>query len=138
MNILDGIQNFLQGINDNWTSIVVIIGLSISIAKNIKGILSKSKEEQISIAKKQVQQIMLKLISDAEIDYEQWSKAGEIKRSQVIEDIFLRYPILAKVTDQDKLMAWIDERIDESLVTMKEVFTGSTRKADGEVAKTKK
>lgn len=127
MNILDGIQNFLQGINDNWTSIVVIIGLSISIAKNIKGILSKSKEEQISIAKKQVQQIMLKLISDAEIDYEQWSKAGKIKRSQVIEDIFLRYPILAKVTDQDELMTWIDNVIDESLVTMKEVFTGKNK-----------
>ena len=31
MNILDGIKNFLNLINDNWTSIIVIIGLCVVI-----------------------------------------------------------------------------------------------------------
>ena len=39
MNILDGIKNFLNLINDNWTSIIVIIGLCVVI-KNKTIILS--------------------------------------------------------------------------------------------------
>ena len=31
---MDGIQNFLTFINDNWTSIIVIIGLILAIYKN--------------------------------------------------------------------------------------------------------
>ena len=42
MNILHGIQNFLQFINDNWTCIVVIIGLLISLYKKIENYLEKS------------------------------------------------------------------------------------------------
>lgn len=33
MNILNGVQNFLMLVNDNWTTIVVVIGLVIAIAK---------------------------------------------------------------------------------------------------------
>ena len=51
MNILIGIQNFLQIINDNWTTIIVIIGLIVAIVKKAKDYLSKSDEEKIEIAK---------------------------------------------------------------------------------------
>ena len=39
MNILIGIQNFLQIINDNWTTIIVIIGLIVAIVKKAKDYL---------------------------------------------------------------------------------------------------
>ena len=42
-----------------------------------------------------------------------------MKRAQVIEKIFETYPILSKVTNQEELIKWIDEVIDESLDTMK-------------------
>lgn len=45
-----------------------------------------------------------------------------MKRAQVIEKIFETYPILSKVTDQEELIKWIDEVIDESLETMRKVF----------------
>lgn len=122
LNILHGIQNFLQLINDNWTIITVIIALIISIAKKAKDFFNKSDEEKIAIAKKQIQETMLKLITDAEIDYLEWVKAGGIKRSQVIKQIFEMYPVLSNVTNQDELIAWIDEMIDESLKTMREIF----------------
>ena len=32
------------------------------------------------------------------------------------------YPILAKVTNQKELVAWIDGIIDEALETMREIF----------------
>lgn len=126
MNILNGIQNFLQFINDHWMNIVVVIGLIIAIVKKAKAFFSKSDDEKVAIAKKHIQEIMLKLVTDAEVDYQEWVSAGSIKRSQVIERIFEMYPVLSKVTDQDALIEWIDCVIDDSLRVMREIFEMQT------------
>lgn len=132
MNVLNGIKNFLLFINDNWMSILVIIGLIISIIKKIKTYLSKSDNEKILIAKQQIKETMLRFVTDAEKDYDSWMSAGEIKRAQVIEEIFLTYPILSKVTNQESLIQWIDDTIDEALETMRVIFAEN---ADKTIAK---
>lgn len=121
MSILDGIKNFLELVNENWTTIIVIIGLVIAITK--KGIVyfNKSDEEKIAIAKKQIQETMLKLITVAEENYDEWKQAGSIKRAQVIDELFANYPILSKVANQEDLIKWIDDVIDESLITLREI-----------------
>lgn len=119
--MLNGIQNFLQFVDNNWTSIVVIISLIIAIYQKVKHYLSKSNQEKIESAKAQIKEIVLKLITDAEVDYEAWNKAGSIKRSQVIQKIFADYPILSKVADQKEVIAWIDEFIDESLKELRKI-----------------
>lgn len=116
--MLNGIKNFLQIVNDNWVTICVIISLAISAFQKIKGFIQKSDEEKIAIAKKQIRETMLKMVSDAESDYGEWNKSGKIKRSQVIKKIYEMYPILAKAVDQDELTAWIDAEIDASLGTL--------------------
>lgn len=120
--MLDGLKNFLSFMNDNWTTIVVIISLLIAIYQKIRSFISKSNEEKIASAKAQIKEIVLKLITDAEIDYEHWNKTGSIKRSQVIQKIFDEYPILAKAVDQKAVIAWIDEFIDESLKELRKVL----------------
>ena len=130
--MLKGIQNFLQFINDNWTTIVVIISLIIAIGKKTYDYFSKSDEERIEVAKKQISEICLKLISDAEVDYESWDKAGSIKRAQVIQKIFADYPILAKVTDQEKLVEWIDETIDVSLKELRKIVADNPKTSSTE------
>ena len=122
MNVLTGIQNFLQLINNNWVVIITIIGLLIAIYKKIKNYLRLSNDEKIAIAKKQIRETVLRLVTDAEEDYQEWVKAGAVKRAQVIEEIFLTYPILSKVTNQEELVAWIDMIIDEALETMRKIF----------------
>lgn len=119
--MLTGIQNFLQFINDNWTAIVIIIALGVSIAIKVKNLFVKDKDGQIEIAKAQIKQIVLKLITDAEVDYNDWQKAGSIKRAQVIQKIYTDYPILAKVADQDMLIAWIDNEINSSLKELRKI-----------------
>lgn len=119
--MLTGIQNFLQFINDNWTAIIIIIALGLSIALKIKNLFIKGKNGQIEIAKAQIKQIILKLITDAEIDYNDWAKSGSIKRAQVIQQIYTDYPILAKVTDQETLIAWIDTEINNSLKELRKI-----------------
>ena len=128
MSILDGIKNFLQFINDNWTTICVIIGLLIAIYKKAESYLKLSNEERIAIAKTHVQETILRLVTDAEADYKEWVKAGSLKRAQVIEEIFLMYPVLSKVTNQEELIAWIDGVIDDALVTLRDIIAKNAEK----------
>lgn len=122
MFFLNGIQNFLEFINNNWTSITVVIGLMIAVIKKIKIYFNKTDEEKIEIAKIQIKEAMLKMVTDAENDYKNWNKSGSIKRSQVIKDIFMKYPVLSKVINQEELIKWIDDEIDSSLEVLREVI----------------
>lgn len=129
MNFLTGLQNFLNIINDNWTTILVCAGLIVGIVKKTQDYLNKSDDEKIKIAKAQIKQVILKKISDAEVDYEEWNKAGSIKRSQVIAEIYKEYPILSKVVDQTELTKYIDDAIDDALVELRKVI--DSNKASG-------
>ena len=122
MDILNGIKNFLSLINDNWTTILVIVGLALALWKKIESYSKLSTDKKIEIAKKQISENILKLITQAEKDYAEWEKAGSIKRSEVISEIYKEYPILAKVVNQDELIKWIDEQIDNALPTLREII----------------
>ena len=122
MDILNGIKNFLSLINDNWTTILVIIGLALALWKKIESYSKLSTEKKIEIAKKQISENILKLIPQAEKDYAEWDKAGSIKRSEVISEIYKEYPILAKVVNQKELVKWIDEQIDNALPTLRDII----------------
>lgn len=118
---MKSIQNFLMLLDQNWVSILVCIGLIVGIARKTISFFNKSYDEQIEVAKIQIQQTMLKLITSAEIDFDTWNQAGSIKRSQVIEEVFAKYPILSKATNQDEVIQFIDEQINESLKTLRSI-----------------
>lgn len=131
--VLDGIYNFLNFLNENWTLICSIFVVALAIAKKAQAFFAKSKEEreaiakaelenQIAIAKAQISEIMLRLVTEAETDYRLWLSAGEIKRSQVINEVFEMYPILSKVTNQEEIIAFLDDAIKEALKTMRKIF----------------
>ena len=120
--ILNGIYNFLNFLNDHWTMICAIIVLIAAIHKKSMDFFSKSQEEQVAIAKAQIKEIMLMLVTRAEVSYSEWVKAGEIKRSEVIDEVFAMFPILSKVADQKEIIVFIDEAIDEALKTMRKIF----------------
>lgn len=122
MDILNGIKNFLSLINDNWTTILVIVGLALALWKKIESYSKLSTDKKIEIAKKQISENILKLITQAEKDYAEWEKAGSIKRSEVISEIYKEYPILAKVINQEELVKWIDEQIDNALPTLRDII----------------
>ena len=122
MDILNGIKNFLSLINDNWTTILVIVGLALALWKKIESYSKLSTDKKIEIAKKQISENILKLITQAEKDYAEWENAGSIKRSEVISEIYKEYPILAKVVNQEELVKWIHEQIDNALLTLREII----------------
>ena len=120
--VLIGLKKFLDLINQNWTLITVIIGLGILVFKKLKSYLSLSEQEKIDLALSQIRITALKMVTDAEEEYNNWIKAGTIKRAEVIDQIFKDYPILGKVTDQKTLIETLDNIIDEALVEMRKVF----------------
>ena len=62
------------------------------------------------------------MITDAENDYAEWNKAGSIKRSQVIAQIYAKYPILAKMADQETVINFIDDEIDGALKNLRNIM----------------
>ena len=122
MNVLTGINNFLNFINENWTMIASIFTVIIVILQKAKSYINLSQEEQIKIAKAQISEVMLMLVTNAECSYLKWQSAGAIKRAEVIDEVFAMYPILSKVTNQEEIIAFIDDAIDEALKTMRKVF----------------
>ena len=120
--MLNGIKNFLEFLNANWTVIAVILGLAVALIQRVKVFIGKTDEEKVQIAKKQIKEIMLKMVSEAELDFEDWNKAGAIKRSQVISQIYEMYPILSKVIDQNELIKWLDMEINTSLQTLEDII----------------
>lgn len=118
---MKGVENFLRFINENYVSIAVCLGLIIGFVQKVYSFLKKSKEDQLEIAKSQIHQIVLRLITSAEIDFNDWNEAGELKRSQVISSILERFEILNRVTDQEEIIAFIDNEINESLKTLRKI-----------------
>jgi len=127
MNLLNGINQFLSFVNNNWTSIMVLLGLVVSLYIKIKNYLSKSQEERIEIAKVQIKESMLKMITDAEINFESWNEAGSIKRSQVIKQIYDQYPIVSKIVDQKSFIDWVDTEINNSLKTLRKIVSSNEK-----------
>ena len=125
--MLNGIRNFLEIINENWTTIMVIIGLAVGICKKAKSYMNKSDEEKLNIAKKQIHEIALQLVTEAENDHDRWDKAGSIKRSKVVEKLYKNYPILSKFADQKELLDWIDSELDNALIELKEVINANQK-----------
>lgn len=119
---MTGIIKFLNLIYENWTLIVVIIGLIVRGYIYFRDFNKNSKEEQIEAVKEQIKNGMLSMVAEAEKNYDSWNKAGTIKRSQVIEKIYAQYPILTLVVKQDELTAWLDNEIDNAIDTLEQVI----------------
>ena len=129
---MNGIENFLGYISENWVAILVLLGLTLALGRKVYNYLKIDNVEKIEIAKTQIREAMLKLITEAEIDFEEWNKSGKIKRSQVITKIYEKYPILSKAVSQEDVIAWLDREIDNSLVTLREIIKDNkTEKKEG-------
>ena len=86
--MLNGIKHFLEFVSNNWTTMFIIIALITVAYVRINAFLKQSDGQKIAAAKAQIKESMLKLVGDAEADYQTWKMAGSLKRSMVIQRIF--------------------------------------------------
>ena len=134
MNLLTSINNVLMFLNNHWSEITICAALVILLVKKIKEFMAQSDEDKIQNALKQAKEIILDSVTRAEVDYSEWKKSGAIKRAQVLDEIFEKYPILAKVTDQETLIKILDGYIDEALGTLREIIDKNFQDKDKSIA----
>ena len=119
---MTGIERFIGFLSENWVMLLVLTGTLVSISRLVSKYLALDNAEKIATAKKLIKEIMLKMITEAEIDFEEWNKSGSIKRSKVIAEIYDKYPILSKAASQEEVIAFIDTEINNSLKTLREIL----------------
>jgi vancomycin resistance protein YoaR len=122
MNLLTAVENFLKFINNNWTTIIIIIGLLIALYEKIMKYLKLSKQEKVETALKIVKEEMLKRMSDAELEWKGYKDSGQLKKSQVIAEIYQEHPELKKYVNQDELIKMIEQIIDDNMAEMNKVI----------------
>lgn len=119
MNTINFVGNFLY---DNYIYVILALVLLIGIGTKITDFTLLSKNVRVNIAKKQISQIILSLVNEAEQEYKHMHKSGAIKRSTVIKEIYEKFPVLAYVVNQDELVKWIDDNIKESLKKVEKIL----------------
>ena len=136
--VLQGIINLLKFLNDNWTYIIVIMALGYALYKKIIDFIHKTKEEQqkeIEEAKKKALEAILEIInevieekiSNAELDWSEYKKAGSIKRSKVISEIYEQFPMLKDYLDQKYIINTLDDMIDEVLKKTRSIINDANK-----------
>lgn len=114
--------NILMWLKDNWLTLVIDLILIAEIIKQIYVFMNKSKEQKIEIIKAKINEIMLNYVKQAEEDYQDVAKAGALKRAQVIQQLYTDYPELSTVINQEEIINYLDESIDNALKTLREII----------------
>ena len=109
-----------------WSIFLVLLGIFIFLYNKITNYMKLTKEQKVEAALKVVKAELLKLMSDAEIEWQDFNKSGEIKKSQVISEIYKKFPFLAEYISQDELIEKIGEMIEEQKAKMDEIINNVT------------
>ena len=109
-----------------WSIFLVLLGIFIFLYNKITNYMKLTKEQKVEAALKVVKAELLKLMSDAEIEWQDFNKSGEIKKSQVISEIYKKFPFLAEYISQDELTEKIGEMIEEQKAKMDEIINNVT------------
>lgn len=115
---MTGFNNFIHLIQSQWTNIVVVIAIIATVVKTALSYSSMTEEQRVQSALKVVKEELMRLMCQAEIQWKDYKKSGDLKRSQVIKDIYNQFPFLSKYMDQDKLVKTIYEMIDKQMDNM--------------------
>ena len=119
---MEGLLKLINFVIDNWSLMVAFIIVISAGVIQVKKFFEKSDEEKIAIAKNLIKETIMDYITRSELQYEDMIQAGSIKRAQVIKEIFNEYPILNKVADQESVIAFIDETINEGLKELRKII----------------
>ena len=110
-----------------WTYICIFIALGVLTYEKIKKYKKMSEEERVNAALKVIKTEVLKLMRDAEINWKDFYKAGEIKKSEVIDEIYERFPFLTEYINQEELIIKISEMIEDGMDKMNQILNSKNK-----------
>lgn len=119
---MEGINNTINLITQNWSTIVAIIGLCFLGYVEVKKYLKMSDEEKVQAALKAIKPQLIKLMSEAEIRWNDYKKSGELKKATVIQKIYEQFPMLKTYKSQEELIKMLEDMIDEQMKNMNKII----------------
>lgn len=119
---MNGINNFANLIQGQWTNILVVIAIVAGLIRSIINHSTMNEEQRVQAALKVISEELMKMMVQAEIQWKDYKKSGELKRSQVIKDIYNQFPFLSRYMDQEKLVQTIYDMIDKQMDNMNELM----------------
>ena len=122
---MEGINQFIDFLKLNYPNIIVIVAIILTVFNEIRKYIPMSKEERIDAALRIIKAEILKMMSDAEIEWADYKKSGMLKKSQVINEIYDKFPVLADCVDQEMLICKIEEIIDNEMNNMNSIINKS-------------
>lgn len=121
--MIDALTNFFNSSLSVTSSIIIIAAIILAAFREGKKMMSMTKEERLEELLSIVKHELLGIMSDAEVQWSEYKKSGEIKRSQVIKEIYDRFPALSEFVDQDKIIDCITDMIDDEMENMNKVLS---------------
>lgn len=116
------IVSVLETIVPGPVTALVIAAIILVCINKYREFKKMSQEERVKLALKVIKNEILKLMSEAELDWCFYEKTGEIKKSQVISEIYDRFPFLRDYVNQDDLIKEIDKIIDSKKEIMDNIL----------------
>ena len=120
------VNNVVNSLSNSLPTIIIVIAIIIGAARMVIQYSKMTKEERVNTALKVIKEELLKLMSDAEIEWEDYKKSGELKKSQVLKEIYSQFPFLATYIDQDTLVNKLYELIDNEMENMNKIINNTT------------
>lgn len=123
-----GLKNLLALITENWAVISVVLSLVIFTIIKLKNWKTMSKDEKLDSLLLVIQQWILKMMCEAEKNWEKYNSAGEVKKSEVIAEIYKQFPQLADYSQQDEILTKIETMINGAMDSMNKVMNADKEK----------
>ena len=120
------VNNVVNSLSNSLPTIIIVIAIIIGVVRMVIKYSKMTKEERVNTALKVIKEELLKLMSDAEIEWEDYKKSGELKKSQVLKEIYSQFPFLATYIDQDTLVNKLYELIDNEMENMNKIINNTT------------
>ena len=113
-------------LRDNWALIVISLVIIVDILQLVKKHLKKEQQEEIDNIIKKISTVIDRYVFVAEISRKGFKNAGTLKRSEVIEKLYNKYPELEDVANQEEVIEKIDNLIDKAVKNIDKIEETST------------
>ena len=103
---------------------VVLIVLVLAILAGIreyKKYMNMSKEDRLKAILTIVKKEVLELMCSAEEIYSEYEKSGKLKESNVISEIYEKFPVLSEFKNQDEIIDIISGFIKDEMDSMNKI-----------------
>ena len=125
---MQSIVKALKWLYDNWSVVVIVIGLLTAVIVKLKAWSKLSADEKLQAANSEKEKALTQLkqlaLSWVTVLEEKWSgieKSGYIKKSEFFERVYDKLPVLSQYSDE--IEQTVSDIIDGALIELRDILS---------------